>query len=68
MTTGKRLERFGEVGIVDETNGFGLDYVEKTESRFWSAILIQTSLQVKALNMQVRYMAVFCTHPDQRVS
>ena len=22
---GKRLERFGEVGIVDETNGFGLD-------------------------------------------
>ena len=33
---GKRLERFGEVRIVDETNGFGLDFVEKTESRFWS--------------------------------
>ena len=32
----KRLERFGEVKIVDETNGFGLDVVEKTESRFWS--------------------------------
>ena len=23
---GKRLERFGEVRIVDETNGFGLDF------------------------------------------
>ena len=33
---GKRLERFGEVRIIDETNGFGLDFVEKTESRFWS--------------------------------
>ena len=68
MTTGKRLERFGEVRIVDETNGFGLDFVEKTESRFWSATSIQTSLQVKALYMQVRSMAVFCTHPDQRGS
>ena len=28
---GKRLERFGEVRIIDETNGFGLDFVEKTE-------------------------------------
>ena len=28
----KRLEKFGEVGIVDETNGFGLDFVEKTEN------------------------------------
>ena len=33
---GKRLERFGEVRIIDETNGFGLDFVQKTESRFWS--------------------------------
>ena len=33
---GKRLERFGEVRIIDETNGFGLDFVEKTESGFWS--------------------------------
>ena len=33
---GKRLERFGEVRIIDETNGFGLDFVDKTESRFWS--------------------------------
>ena len=24
------------VRIIDETNGFGLDFVEKTESRFWS--------------------------------
>ena len=23
---GKRLERFGDVRIVDETNGFGLDF------------------------------------------
>ena len=36
MTMGKRLQRFGEVRIVDEMNGFGLDFVEKTESRFWS--------------------------------
>lgn len=28
---GKRFERFGEVGIADETNSFGLDYVEKKE-------------------------------------
>ena len=34
---GKRLERFGEVRIIDEMNGFGLDFVEKTESRFSSA-------------------------------
>ena len=34
MTMGKRLERFGEVVIVQETNVFGLDIVEKTESRF----------------------------------
>ena len=34
---GKRFERFGEVRIVDETNGFGLDFVKKTENGFWSA-------------------------------
>ena len=28
---GKRLERFGEVRIIDEMNGFGLDFVKKTE-------------------------------------
>ena len=33
---GKRLERFGEIGVADETNGFGLDIVETTESGFWS--------------------------------
>ena len=33
---GKRLERFGEIGTVDETSGFRLDFVEKAESRFWS--------------------------------
>ena len=31
---GKGLERFGEIGTVDETNGFGLSFVEKTESGF----------------------------------
>ena len=34
---GKRLKKFGELRIIDETNGFGLDFVEKTESRFCSA-------------------------------
>ena len=29
---GQMLERFGEVSIVDETNGFGLDFVKKTET------------------------------------
>ena len=37
MMLGKRLERFGEVRIVDETNGFGLDFVKKTESGFGGA-------------------------------
>ena len=27
---GKRLQRFGEVRIIDEMNGFGLDFVKKT--------------------------------------
>ena len=34
--TGKKLARFGEVRIIDETNGFGLDFVKKTESGFWN--------------------------------
>ena len=25
------------IGIADETNGFGLDFVKKTESGFWNA-------------------------------
>ena len=33
-TMGKRLERFGEVRIVDETNDFGLDFVKKTERQY----------------------------------
>ena len=36
---GKKLERFGEVRIVDETNGFGRNFVEKTESRFGTPAL-----------------------------
>ena len=36
---GKRSERFGEVRIIDETNGLGLDFVEKTDGRFWSTTL-----------------------------
>ena len=39
-TMEKGLERFGEAWIVDETNGFGLDFVEKTVRGFWSADLI----------------------------
>ena len=34
--TRKGLERFGEVEIFDETNGFGLDFVKKTEHGFKS--------------------------------
>ena len=34
---GKRLERFGEVRFLDETNDFRLDSVEKTEGGFCSA-------------------------------
>ena len=34
-TMRKRLERFGEIGIVAERNGLGLKFVEKTQSRFW---------------------------------
>ena len=33
---GKRLERFGEVRLVDETNSFGLDFVKKTENGYKS--------------------------------
>ena len=29
---GKRLERVGEVRTVDETNGFGMDFVAKAEN------------------------------------
>ena len=32
----KRLERFGEVEIVFETNGFGVDAVKETGSGFTS--------------------------------
>ena len=38
-TMGKRLGRLGEVRIVDETNCFGLDFVEKAASR---CIVIKT--------------------------
>ena len=36
-TMGKRLERIGEVRIVNETNYFEPDFVKKTEIGFWSA-------------------------------
>ena len=50
---GKRLERFGEVRIIDETNGFGLDFVEKTESRFWSINLLVSSILINACAVQM---------------
>ena len=31
-TRRKRLERSGEIVIADGTNGFGFDFVDKTES------------------------------------
>ena len=40
----KRLERFDEVRIVDETNGFGLQFVKKTESGFWSTTLCMVAV------------------------
>ena len=30
----KRLDIFGEVGIIDEMDGFGLDFVRKTGNKF----------------------------------
>ena len=36
MMRRKMLERFREFGIINGTNGSGLDFVEKTESGFWS--------------------------------
>ena len=33
-TVRKRLKRIVEVGIIDETNGFGLNFVDKTNCRF----------------------------------
>ena len=36
MTMSKRLERFGEVRIVDKRNEFGLDSLEKKKSGVWS--------------------------------
>ena len=46
MTMGKRLERSGEVRVVDETNGFGLHFVKKREreSRFWSEVRLYLSV------------------------
>ena len=35
----KRLKRFGEAGIVDETDGFGLHFVKKAENRLRSPTL-----------------------------
>ena len=33
MIMRKRLERFGEVRIIDEMNGLELDFVDKTEGK-----------------------------------
>ena len=35
-TMEKGLERFDEIEIVAETNGFGLDFATKTESGLWT--------------------------------
>ena len=43
----KRLERFGKVRIVDETNGFGLEFVNKAESRIirvYGSIVVMSSV------------------------
>ena len=44
-----KLERFDEVGIVDETNGFGLEFFKKTENGFLrvvgAVLWIETNLR-----------------------
>ena len=46
----ERLERFGKVRIVDETNGFGLDFVKKTEN-YVSDTFSEFCLDLKTLNI-----------------
>ena len=54
---GGGLERFGEVRIVDETNGFGLDFVEKTESGFWS-----TTPNMGAILLRRKDLGIVCNY------
>ena len=58
---GKRLERFGEIRIIYETNGFGLDFAEKTERwlddkmvRVWLIVLIAV---IFSINLNVKRCA-----------
>ena len=44
---GERLERLGEVWIVDETDCFGLDFIEKMERGFRSTASYGSSTQEK---------------------
>ena len=50
---GKRLEKFSEVGIVDETNGFGVDFVEKTEW-LWSGLCREDRMTLSGLCQEYR--------------
>ena len=60
---GKRLERFCEVGIVDEANGFGLDFVEKAQSGFWSATVCNAHHFASWIeNHQVETTTMPCTY------
>ena len=74
----KRLERFGKVRIVDETNGFGLDFIKKTESGIWSttpdvgAVLFFIRLKIdnltgnKILYLQNYYRILLERHPREQ--
>ena len=50
---GKRLERSGEVRIIDETNGFGLDFLEKTENRLLSTTWEQYSKEGRIWDLYI---------------
>ena len=63
---GKRLERFGEVRIIDETNGFGLDFVEKTERLCFEDNFFYCRSPLRTLRSYA-YRA-FCRGPSSRFS
>ena len=66
------LERFGEVRIVDEANGFGLDFVEKTEGIFLSTTLdmILGMIPIKTIvfSKLLILMKIMKSHENNKIS
>ena len=52
---GERLERLGEVWIVDETDCFGLDFIEEMERRFRSTTPEIGAVLERTLNLKFVY-------------